>query len=140
MSKKKQTTKKNNRKIPKLKVTILEKGQRVPDNTWYYIDGDGNERYTDFYYLVNQTATLYDNAAIREGRAFSPQTIESVRQFLIEVGREIVPNHGSLSWYLNTIRLRELKKSKDSNELGYQCSESHTQTRLRVTNVVAKKK
>jgi hypothetical protein len=140
MSKKKQTTKKNSSKIPKLKVTILEKGEKVPPNTWQGHDENGIVRYTDFYYLVNQTATIYDNAAIREGRAFSPQTIESVRQFLIEVGREIVPNHGSLSWYLNTIRLRELKKSKGSNELGYQCSESHTQTRLRVTNVVAKKK
>jgi hypothetical protein len=140
MSKKKQTSKKNSSKIPKLKVTILEKGEKVPPNTWQGHDENGIVRYTDFYYLVNQTATIYDNAAIREGRTFSPQTIESVRQFLIEVGREIVPNHGSLSWYLNTIRLRELKKSKDSNELGYQCSESHTQTRLRVTNVVAKKK
>ena len=131
MSKAKQT---------KLKVTILEKGQRVPDNTWYYIDSKGNERYTDFYYLVNQTATLYDNAAIREGRNFSPQTIESVRQYLIEVGREIVPTHGSLSWYLNTIRLRELKKEKGSNKPGYQYSKSHIQARVRVTNVVAKRK
>jgi hypothetical protein len=124
----------------KLKVTILEKGQRVPDNTWYYVDSNGNERYQDFYYLVNQTANLYDNAAIREGRNFSSQTIESVRQYLIAIGREIVPTHGSLSWYLNTIRLKELKKAKGSNNPGYQYSKSHVQARLRVTNVVAKKK
>ncbi len=140
MKKVKQPTKKNNRKMPKLKVTVLEKGQRVPDNTWYYIDSDGNERYQDFYYLVNQTATLYDNAAIREGKKFSKETVELVRQYLIEIGREIVPTAGSLDWYLNTIRLNEIKKSKGSNELGYQYSQSHTQARLRVTNVVAKKK
>ena len=131
MSKTKQT---------KLKVTILEKGQRVPDNTWYYIDSKGNERYTDFYYLVNQTATLYDNAAIREGRTFSTHTIKLVREYLIEIGREIVPTAGSLSWYLNTIRLNEIKKSKGSKEYGYQYSQSHVQARTRVTNVVAKKK
>jgi len=127
-------------KQTKLKVTILEKGQRVPDNTWYYIDNSGNERYTDFYYLVNQTATLYDNAAIREGRKFSRETVELVRQYLIEIGREIVPTAGSLDWYLNTIRLNEIKKSKGSKELGYQYSQSHIQSRLRVTNVVAKRK
>jgi len=127
-------------KQTKLKVTILEKGQRVPDNTWYYIDNSGNERYTDFYYLVNQTATLYDNAAIREGRKFSRETVELVRQYLIEIGREIVPTAGSLDWYLNTIRFNEIKKSKGSKELGSQYSQSHIQSRLRVTNVVAKRK
>ncbi len=132
MSKTKQQT--------KLKVTILKKGQRVPDNTWYYIDSRGNLRYTDFYHLVNQTATIFDNAAIREGRSFSTYTIEAVRQWLIETGREIVPTNGSLSWYLNTIRLQEIKKTKNGKELGYQYQQSHVQSRLRVTNVVAKRK
>lgn len=126
--------------MPKLKVTILEKGQRVPDNTWYYVDKKGNQRYTDFYYLVNQTATIFDNAAIREGRKFSAETVENVRQYLIQSGREIVPTFGSLDWYLNTIRLQEIKKAKGSNELGYQYGKSHIQSRQRIINVVARRK
>jgi hypothetical protein len=140
MSKVKQTTKKNTNKIVTVKSTILKTGEKVPDNTWYYIDKKGNVRYTDFYQLINRIAGEYDNAALREGRKFSTETIEFVKRELIESGREIIPNIGSLTMYLNTIRLREIKKTKGGNEVGYQFTQSHIQARLRVTNTVGKKK
>lgn len=126
----------NKVKRTKVKQIISE---RMPAGTWFTTI-NGKKQYSDFFHLCNQTATIYDNAALREQRAFSKSTIELVQDYLIKSGRQYVPSVGSLSWYLNTIRLQTIKKSKNSNELGYQYSSEHLNSRQNIIKVVAKRK
>jgi len=95
MSKAKQT---------KLKVTILEKGQKLPGG---WLNGD---RHNDLKYLVTVLAEQYDNAAIRENRPYSIQTARLIQKRLIEFKREYIPSETAILFQLNTADTNKLGK------------------------------
>jgi hypothetical protein len=122
-----------------LQTYVLQKGEKVPDNTWTYIDSNGNKRATPFQLLVFNIASEFDNAANRDGRKYSDETIQMVQNKLIQLGIEYVPNINSLDTYLNINRLYTLKKSKGSKELSYQNELELTIGRNRTLKALTKK-
>ena len=133
----KKTTKQTKRLIPVINVN--QKGQSVPDGFWTYTDENGMSRYTPAYMHICDIAAQYDNAAIRDGRKYSDNTIELVQQRLIDFGYENVPNIGSLKTYLNKHAEGIRTKVKGSTSVGHAWTESKIAQREKIYQAIIKK-
>ena len=134
---KNKTTKQTKRLIPVINVN--QKGQSVPDGFWTYTDENGMSRYTPAYMHICDIAAQYDNAAIRDGRKYSDNTIGLVQQRLIDFGYENVPNIGSLKTYLNKHAEGIRTKVKGSTTVGYAWTESKIAQREKIYQAIIKK-
>jgi len=125
MSKAKQT---------KLKVVVLQKGEKLPSGDAWIIDG----RYSDLKHLIHILADGFDPAAEREGRNYSTQTAILIQNKLIERKRAIVPSIGSILYQLNTAD-KAMAIERGSNKMGYYSRPELIESKKAITHSVKKK-